>query len=154
MFIVKAILIIVHVVVSLLLVVTILMQSSKGGGLSAAFGGQGSTTLFGPRGTADILAKLTRYLGAGFLILSFTLSMLAGQGSAPQSVTQKVLNETPAANLPEVNVDDIDFGSPAGGTTGEADLEPLPGGETETPSEGAGEAEIPIGGDQSGTDEK
>ncbi len=81
MIVLKVILTSIHIIVSVLLVVVILLQSSKGGGLSGTFGGTASTTLFGPRGTANALSKITQYLAGGFLVLSLTLSMLAGQTS-------------------------------------------------------------------------
>ncbi|MBT3233170.1 MAG: preprotein translocase subunit SecG [Calditrichaeota bacterium] len=112
MFILKVILTSIHVIVSVFLVVVILLQSSKGGGLSGTFGGSASTNLFGPRGTADALAKVTQYLAGGFLVLSLTLSMLAGHTSVPQSVTQQILEAVPAANLP--NIEELDYNSPVG----------------------------------------
>jgi len=102
MIILKTLLMGIHVIISIMLVVVILLQASKGGGLSGTFGGQASTALFGPRGTADVLSKITQYLAGGFLVLSLTLSMIAGAGQTPQSVTQKVLEAMPAANLPAV----------------------------------------------------
>ncbi len=112
MIIFKVILTSIHIIASVLLVVVILLQSSKGGGLSGTFGGSASSTLFGPRGTADALAKVTQYLAGGFLVLSLTLSMLAGRTSIPQSVTQQVLEAVPAANLP--NIEELDYTSPLG----------------------------------------
>jgi len=110
----KALLTGLHVITSVLLTVIILLQSSKGGGLSGTFGGQASTALFGARGTATILSKVTQYLAAIFLILSLTLSLLAGAGSTPTSVTQEVLETTPAEFLPPVENLDLDASTPGG----------------------------------------
>ncbi len=111
MIIVKSILLLIHVIISLLLIVTILLQASKGGGLSGTFGGQSSTGLLGSRGTASALSTVTKYLAGGFLLLSLTLSMMAGAGSkSVGSVTQKVLQQTPASQLPAV--EDMDFSAP------------------------------------------
>jgi len=134
MFILKAVLLGIHVIISFLLVAVILMQSSKGGGLSGAFGGQGATTMFGPRGSSDMLVKVTQYLAAGFLILSLVLSMMAGGASAPESITQSVFEQSPAANLP--SVDDIDFGA---GASGEGAIPVDMGGDDASPA-GGGEA--------------
>jgi preprotein translocase subunit SecG len=108
----------IHVLVSLVLIVSILLQSSKGGGLAGTFGGQASSTIFGPRGAASALAKMTQYLAGGFLVLSLVLSMLAGGSIGPQSVTQKVLQQSPASQLP--NVEDLNLGgsTPAGDAGG------------------------------------
>ena len=122
MLIVKGILIFVHVVVSILLIVVILLQASKGGGLAGLAGGQASTALFGTRGTATALAKVTQYLAAGFLILSLTISLLSGGGTRTESVTQRVLEQTPASQLPPV--ESLEFEP---GTAGGAEVEDIPG---------------------------
>ena len=122
MLIVKGILLFIHVVISILLVVVILLQASKGGGLAGITGGQASTTLFGTRGTATALAKITQYLAATFLVLSLTLSFLAGGGVRTESVTQRVLDQSPASQLPPV--EDLDFET---GTAGGSNVETVPG---------------------------
>ncbi|MCF7809991.1 preprotein translocase subunit SecG [bacterium] len=121
MIIVKSILLFIHVIVSALLVITILLQASKGGGLSGTFGGQSSTGFLGSRGTASALSTMTQYLAGGFLILSLVLSMMAGGSQRTESVTQKVLEQSPASQLPAV--EDLDFSAPS---TGESDSETEP----------------------------
>ncbi len=133
MFIFKTILIFIHVLICVVLVVVILLQAARGGGLSGTFGGQASTTIFGPRGAASALSSLTQYLAAAFLILSLVLSLLAGAGQVTESVTQKVLESTPAATLPPV--ESLDFGT-SGAPAGAAEpSEPFPGegGQTDEP---------------------
>ena len=94
----------IHVLISVFLVIVILLQASKGGGLSGTFGGGGGqgSSFLGARGTSTVLTKITNYLATIFLILSFTLSMMAGAGTRPVSITQQVLDATPAAFLPEI----------------------------------------------------
>jgi len=112
MFIAKAILIFIHVLTSILLVTVILLQASKGGGLSGAFGGQTPTMLFGPRNTASALATITKYLAGAFLVISLVISLMTG-GGRMESVTQKVLQTSPAGSLPPVEA--LDFSTaPAG----------------------------------------
>ncbi len=111
MLIVKGILTSFHILVCFVLVVVILLQAAKGGGLSGTFGGGQTQALFGARGAADALSSMTQYLAAVFFILSFTLAMLSGSGGTPESVTQKVLQESPASQLPPVEA--LDFSSPA-----------------------------------------
>jgi len=111
MLILKIILTTVHVLLSLFLVVAILLQSSKGGGLAGTFGGQASASIFGPRGTANALSSITQWLAGGFLALSFILSLMAGAGSDSGSVTQKILEQSPASQLPAV--EDLNLGGPA-----------------------------------------
>ena len=116
MIILKNILLIVHLLVSILMVVSILLQAPKGGGLSGSmFGGGGgvSSSLFGARSAASMLSTVTQYLATAFLVLSLVISLLVGAGTGPvESVTQKVLDSSPAANLPQV--EDYDVGTAAG----------------------------------------
>ena len=46
----------IHVVVCLFLIIVILLQSGKAADLAGAFGGMGSQTAFGPRGSATLLS--------------------------------------------------------------------------------------------------
>jgi len=68
---------IVHVVVCLFLIVVVLLQSGKAADLAGAFGGMGSQTAFGPRGSATLLSKATTISAVVFMITSLTLSILA-----------------------------------------------------------------------------
>ena len=67
----------VHVVVCLFLIVVVLLQSGKAADLAGAFGGMGSQTAFGPRGSATLLSKATTISFVLFLVTSMTLSILA-----------------------------------------------------------------------------
>src|SRR5882724_1412058 len=68
---------IVHVVVCLFLAVVVLLQSGKAADLAGAFGGMGSQTVFGPRGSATVLSKATTIAAALFMVTSLTLSIMA-----------------------------------------------------------------------------
>tara|TARA_B100001013_G_scaffold92371_1_gene51454 strand:+ start:90 stop:467 length:378 start_codon:yes stop_codon:yes gene_type:complete len=70
---------IIHVVVCVLLILIVLLQSGKSADLAGAFGGGGSQTAFGARGTATFLSKLTTGAAVIFMITSFTLSLLISQ---------------------------------------------------------------------------
>src|ERR1700675_3858206 len=76
---------IVHVVVCLFLAIVVLLQSGKAADLAGAFGGMGSQTVFGPRGSATVLSKATTIAAAVFMITSLSLSIMATRGmkSAP-----------------------------------------------------------------------
>ncbi|MGH9323226.1 MAG: preprotein translocase subunit SecG [Vicinamibacteria bacterium] len=67
---------IVHVLVCLFLILVVLAQQGKGQDLASAFGGAGSQTAFGARGTATLLSKITAGAAAIFMITSLTLSYL------------------------------------------------------------------------------
>jgi preprotein translocase subunit SecG len=54
-----------------------LLQSGKAADLAGAFGGMGSQTAFGPRGSATLLSKATTISAVLFMVTSLTLSILA-----------------------------------------------------------------------------
>ena len=73
---------IVHVVVCIFLIIVVLLQSGKAADLAGAFGGMGSQTAFGPRGSATLLSKATTASAIVFMITSLSLSIMATRGSA------------------------------------------------------------------------
>jgi preprotein translocase subunit SecG len=73
---------IVHVVVCVFLIIVVLLQSGKAADLAGAFGGMGSQTAFGPRGSATLLSKATTASAIVFMITSLSLSILATRGSS------------------------------------------------------------------------
>ncbi|HMK60155.1 MAG TPA: preprotein translocase subunit SecG [Dissulfurispiraceae bacterium] len=79
-------LLIVHVLVSIFLICIVLLQSGKGAEMGAAFGGS-SQTLFGSRGAATFLNKLTTAAAVIFMLTSLLLTMVTTKGS---SVIQNV----------------------------------------------------------------
>src|SRR5258708_7445201 len=89
---------IVHVVVCLFLAIVVLLQSGKAADLAGAFGGMGSQTVFGPRGSATVLSKATTISAVLFMLTSLTLSILATRGgSATPDLLKKAI---PAAGQP------------------------------------------------------
>jgi preprotein translocase subunit SecG len=87
----------IHIVVCLFLIIVILLQSGKAADLAGAFGGMGSQTAFGPRGSATLLSKATTASAAIFMVTSLTLSILATR-SAGLSTT--VLEDQPLKSIP------------------------------------------------------
>ena len=78
----------VHILVCFFIIVVVLLQSGKSGDISAAFGGQGSQTAFGPRGAASALSLATTWSAVLFLVTSITLSIYAAGHSGPKSVLE------------------------------------------------------------------
>lgn len=76
----SAIITIIHVAICLVLIIAVLLQSGKAADLAGAFGGVGSQTAFGPRGTASILSKVTTIGAILFMISSMSLWVLSGRG--------------------------------------------------------------------------
>ena len=114
---------IIHVLVCLFLILVVLAQQGKGQDLASAFGGAGSQTAFGARGTATLLSKITAGAAAVFMITSLTLSFLR-----PAVSERTVVPDTPApaseATTPE------EPATPAPGL--DEPSEAPPAGETET----------------------
>jgi preprotein translocase subunit SecG len=101
----------VHIIVCLLLIAIVLLQQGKGQDLASAFGGGGSQTAFGPRGSATVLSRATTILAALFMVTSLSLSVMK---SGRSSVLDQVQDAgTPAATAPEVPAGDSESGAPA-----------------------------------------
>lgn len=86
---------IVHVLVCVFLIIVVLLQSGKAADLAGAFGGMGSQTAFGPRGSATLLSKATTVSAIVFMCTSLGLSILATRGSGGPGATVLERN-TPA----------------------------------------------------------
>ncbi len=71
----------IHILVSVFLIIVVLLQSGKAADLAGAFGGMGSQTAFGPRGSATLLSKATTISAVLFMITSLSLSILATRGA-------------------------------------------------------------------------
>ncbi len=81
---------IVHVIVCVFLAVVVLLQSGKAADLAGAFGGMGSQTVFGPRGSATVLSRATTIAAALFMVTSMTLSVMSTRnGKASPAIFQK-----------------------------------------------------------------
>jgi preprotein translocase subunit SecG len=95
---------IVHVIVCLFLIVVVLLQSGKAADLAGAFGGMGSQTAFGPRGSATLLSKATTISAVVFMITSLGLSILAtrqaGLGATVLEEPTKKSAPAPAKQAP------------------------------------------------------
>jgi len=67
----------IHIVVCLFLIIVVLLQSGKAADLAGAFGGMGSQTTFGPRGSASVLSRATTISAGLFMVTSLTLTIFA-----------------------------------------------------------------------------
>ena len=67
---------VVHVFACLFLIGVVLLQQGKGQDLASAFGGGGTQTAFGPRGSANVLSRATTILAGVFMVTSLGLTML------------------------------------------------------------------------------
>jgi preprotein translocase subunit SecG len=84
----------IHIIVCLFIIIVVLLQSGQSGDITAAFGGQGSQTAFGPRGAASALSKATTWSAIAFMLTSITLAVYSSRRSgAPSSVLQGVKSQ-------------------------------------------------------------
>jgi preprotein translocase subunit SecG len=82
-----SLLIIIHVFVCIFLIVVVLLQGGKGAELGSAFGSGSSQTLFGARGAATFLSKLTTAVAVIFMVSSLILTIISfKRGSVVESV--------------------------------------------------------------------
>ncbi|OGW36871.1 MAG: preprotein translocase subunit SecG [Nitrospirae bacterium RBG_13_39_12] len=72
----------VHIIVCLMLIAIVLLQSGKGAELGAAFGGGSSNTLFGSRGAATFMNKMTTIAAVVFMITSLSLAVVTAKGGS------------------------------------------------------------------------
>ncbi len=108
----KEVLLVIHVLVAIALVGLVLLQQGKGADMGAAFGSGASQTLFGARGSATFLSRVTAGLATVFFLTSLVLTILYTREARTNSVTQEVpatsvpVTTTPApaapTNVPEV----------------------------------------------------
>ena len=94
---------IVHVLVCLFLIIVVLLQSGKAADLAGAFGGMGSQTAFGPRGSATLLSKATTISAIVFMLTSMSLSILATRnagGSGSLDLKNKKAPSNPVTLTP------------------------------------------------------
>ena len=94
-------LLIVHVIVCLFLIIVVLLQSGKAADLAGAFGGMGSQTAFGPRGSATLLSKATTISAVLFMVTSLSLSILATRSAG---LATSVLETAPKTKTAPVQV--------------------------------------------------
>jgi preprotein translocase subunit SecG len=91
-----------HVLVAAGIVGLVLLQRGKGADAGAGFGAGASGTVFGARGSASFLSRMTATLVALFFASSLTLAYLGGRRpEAPKSVIDRVgVPTTPAPGAP------------------------------------------------------
>jgi preprotein translocase subunit SecG len=98
---------VIHYMICAFLVVVILLQAGKGADIGAAFGAGGSQTLFGPRGAATFLNKLTAGVAIAFLGTSLTLVSMSKTETG-----KSVLEKIPAAAAPSAETQQAPLTTP------------------------------------------
>jgi preprotein translocase subunit SecG len=96
-----------HIVACFFLIGVVLLQQGKSQDLASAFGGGGTQTAFGPRGSANVLTKATTILAGVFMVTCLALSILKPGGSgildkvqAPAASPSAAASGAPASAAP------------------------------------------------------
>ncbi len=85
--------VVLHVIVCFLMIAAILLQSGKGAEIGAAFGGS-SQTIFGSRGPANFLSKVTIAAAVIFMLTSLSLAYLSKERTYSSTIID--LQQKPA----------------------------------------------------------
>lgn len=134
----QSLILVVHVALALGVIGLVLIQHGKGADAGAAFGSGASSTVFGARGSASFLTKMTTLLAGLFFISSLALFYLAAHRDRG---TGSVTDSLPAATAP-ASESDLPGGEP--GTPTDSDLPAIDdsaqpvGAESDMPSTGEG----------------
>ena len=91
-----------HVIVSIFLILVVLLQQGKSADWSGAFGGGGTQTAFGSRGTGTVLSRATTAAAIIFMITSLSLAILISRpgGSSVVREGAKQQNQPQPAPAP------------------------------------------------------
>jgi preprotein translocase subunit SecG len=107
----KVLLLVIDMLSAVGLIGLILLQQGKGADMGAAFGSGASQTLFGSRGSATFLSRLTAGLATVFFVTTLSLTVFFSHQTSTGSVTQQVPvapaesappASAPASGAPEV----------------------------------------------------
>jgi len=106
-----------HVIACLFLIAVVLLQQGKGQDLASAFGGGGTQTAFGPRGSATVLSRATTILAGLFMVTSLGLSIVRPRtGGVLDQVADPAPVASPAASTaPPTTVPASNANTPASG---------------------------------------
>src|SRR5437762_12675574 len=87
----------IHVTVCAVLIIVVLLQHGKSADIAATFGGAGSQTAFGPRGTATLLSRVTTWCAVIFMLTSISLTIFATKRNANSAM--KNVQGAPTAQI-------------------------------------------------------
>ncbi|MBX2825775.1 MAG: preprotein translocase subunit SecG [Gammaproteobacteria bacterium] len=123
-----SLILIIHVALAIGVIGLVLIQHGKGADAGAAFGSGASSTVFGSRGSASFLTKMTTLLATLFFVTSLVLFYLAanrdrGTGSVTDSLPAAVQEDTP--EVPGIDESTGDL--PAAPSAEESDLPSVEG---------------------------
>ena len=91
---------VVHLVAAIAIVVLVLLQQGKGADMGAAFGGGSSSSVFGSRGSATFLSRVTAGLAAVFFVTGLSLAYIYTQQSATPRSVMATENTSESSDVP------------------------------------------------------
>jgi preprotein translocase subunit SecG len=86
----RTLVMLIHIALAVGLIALVLLQHGKGADAGAAFGSGASATVFGARGSASFLSRLTAVFAAGFFVTSLSLTYFVTQTATPTSVVERI----------------------------------------------------------------
>src|SRR5690606_25737144 len=87
----QSIVLILHVLTCLMIVGLVLLQRGKGADAGTGFGAGASGTVFGARGSASFLSRITAALATTFFVTSLALAYFANDETAPESLLERAV---------------------------------------------------------------
>lgn len=121
----QSIVLVIHVLLSMTVIGLVLIQHGKGADAGAAFGSGASATVFGAKGSASFLTRLTTWAAVAFFITSLTLFYLAAhRDTSSGSVVEGF--ELPANQAPDTQGGEIPAAVPAQQERSQSELPAAP----------------------------
>ena len=120
----QQILLIVQILIAVGLVAMVLLQQGRGADAGASFGGGSSGSLFGSRGPASFLSKLTAGLAALFFANSLALAYISSHSVERRSVVERVQSQ-PMSETSVLSGEDGDVPALPGGA-GDSAVQDVP----------------------------
>jgi preprotein translocase subunit SecG len=123
-----SVLLVIDIIAAITIIVLVLLQQGKGSDMGAAFGGGGSQSVFGSRGSANFFSRATAAVATIFFVCSLGLAYVYSQSTIDTSVT-----DLPAESAAPEGIE-VEFDEPAIIDTEPVDDIPvIPGGAAQEP---------------------
>jgi preprotein translocase subunit SecG len=138
----QTILIVFHLFLAVGLIGLILIQHGKGADMGAAFGSGASGTVFGSKGSASFLTRMTAGMATLFFLTSMAMAYFATQHDEGSDVLKGLQQQQEQQQAPAVGVEnkaETDV-PPVSATT---DMPPVDVKETPAPAQDTGASEVP-----------
>jgi len=134
---------VIHVALAVGVIGLVLIQHGKGAEAGAAFGSGASATVFGARGSASFLTRITTVLAALFFLTSLTLFYIAAHREGGISSVTDLPSLQDSGPAEESDLPVIPGTDTPEATGSENDLPAAPGSE-ETPATTGSESDVPV----------